>query len=172
MRLFFPVPSALLLLSLAACQTTGDHAVDVDAAVFRSDRGDDIQELWAVEAGTKRKLEPLLEGAASEFSPKFSPTKEWLAVEEVVDNDYTMTRLFHQEPSGGFRRIPEEEYVLEPYRNFLNGFHLQDAELTSRIVKVEKWARGGKDLVLSFEARTKEGKSFKSMHTVVLARHE
>lgn len=172
MRQLSSFSAAVAILSLSACQTGGDHAVDVDAAVFRSDRGEDIKELWAVEAGTKRKLEPLLEGAAADFTPRFSPSKEWLAVEEVLNDEFTMTRLFHQEPSGGFRRIPEEDYVLVPFQNFLKGFQLDDTNLANRMVKVEKWGRGGKELVLSFEARTKDGKSFTTSHTVVLARHE
>ena len=164
---FFPV--AFLALCLAACQTSRERAVDVDTAVFTSDRGEDIRELWVVEAGSRRKLEPLIEGASSVFSARFSPTKEWLAVDEKLNEDFSVTRLFHHEPAGGFRRIPEEEFLLDAYQTFLAGFKLQDADVRSRSVTVEKWGRGGKELALRLEARTKDGKSFSTTHVVDLA---
>lgn len=170
---YFNVPTAVLLFSiLAGCQSGRHQALDVETALFTSDRGDDIRELWAVEAGTRRKLEPLLEGASATFTPRFSPTKEWLAVEESLGAAFTMTRLFHQESSGGFRRIPEEEFVLAAFNNFLLGFKLQEPGLAARSVTVEKWNRGGKELVLRFEARTRDGKSFTTAHVVDLARYE
>lgn len=164
---FFSV--ALLVLSLGSCQTSREQALDVETAVFRSDRGDDIRELWVVEAGSRRKMEPLIEGASSTFNARFSPSKEWLAVEERLNDEFTMTRLFHHEPSGGFRRIPEEEFLLGAYKTFLDGFKLQDSAVTARSVTIEKWGRGGKDLVLRLEARANGGKTFSSTHVIDLA---
>jgi hypothetical protein len=168
MRPFPILTAALLGFFPVACQTSREQAVDVDTAVFKSDRGDDIRELWVVEAGSRRKMEPLIEGALSTFSARFSPSKEWLAVEEKMDGDFTSTRLFHHEPAGGFRRIPEEDFLLAAFKSFLTGFKLQDADLTARSATFEKWGRGGKDLVLRLEVRTKEGKTFSSTHVVDL----
>lgn len=167
---FFPLfPLAILVVSLVGCQTSREQAVDVDTAVFKSDRGDDIRELWIVEAGSRRKMEPLIEGAASSFAARFSPSKEWLAVEEKLNDEFTMTRLFHQEPSGGFRRVPEEDFLLKPYNAFLLGFKLEDADIAARSATVEKWGRGGKVLVLRLQARTRDGKVFSATHTVELS---
>ena len=103
------------------------------------------------------------------FSARFSPSKEWLAVDEKLNGDFTMTRLFHHEPSGGFRRIPEEEFLLDAYTTFLAGFKLQDADVRSRSITVEKWGKGGKELVLRLEAGTNDGKSYSTTHVVDLA---
>ncbi|MFM7183122.1 MAG: hypothetical protein ACKO2G_16890 [Verrucomicrobiales bacterium] len=172
MRLFPILTAALLGLFTAGCQTSSQQAVDVETAVFKSDRGDDIRELWVVEAGSRRKMEPLIEGPSSTFTARFSPSKEWLAVDEKLNEEFTMTRLFHHEPSGGFRRIPEEEFILDAYNKFLAGFKLQDPDLASRSVTVEKWVRGDKSLILRLEARSNEGKSFSTTHEVDLTRFE
>ena len=163
---------ALLVPLLVGCQTSREQALDVDAAVFKSDRGEDIRELWLVEAGSRRKLEPLIEGASSTFVARFSPSKEWLAVEEELNEEFVMTRLFHQEPTGGFRRIPEEDYLIAPYTSFLQGFNLRDSDIARRSVTVDRWGRGGKDLVLRLEARNKEGKTFSTTQVLDLARFE
>ena len=169
MRSFPILTIALLGLHLAACQTSREQALDVETAVFTSDRGDDIRELWVVEAGSRRKMEPLIEGASSIFTARFSPSKEWLAVEEKLNEDFIMTRLFHHEPSGGFRRIPEEEFLIGAYKTFLDGFKLQDSDIRARSVTVEKWGKGGKELVLRLEARTNDRKSYSTTHGVDLA---
>ena len=172
MRSFLIFPAVLLAFLPAGCQTARESAVDVDTAVFKSDRGDDISELWVVQAGSRRKMEPLIEGASSTYTSRFSPSKEWLAVEEKLDGEFTITRLFHHEPSGGFRRIPEEEYLIGAYNAFLTGFKLRDSDVTARSVTVEKWGRGGKDLVLRLEAGTRDGKTFSSSHSIDLTRLE
>lgn len=107
----------LLGLFLAGCQTTGhQEARDIAVKVFPSDRGKGIHAVWVVDAATGEKLEPVMDGGARRYLPQLSPSKSWLAVEEVVGDSFATVRLFHQEAPGGFRRIPDEDFILDAWK--------------------------------------------------------
>lgn len=168
-----------LALSVAAafapsCQTLpgGGEAVDVDAKVFPSDRGEGILELWVVEAGGGKKLEPLMDGVSKEFKTHFSPSKEWLAVDDRVMDSFAAVRLFHHESGGGFRRIPEEEFILGAWRKLLSDERLADGDLMASTATFAGWKSGGKVLAVKMTATRQDGTTVSREHKINLAEHE
>ncbi len=171
LRSYFLAMAAVLLPS---CQSLpgGEEAVDVDAKVFSSDRGEGIQAVWLVEAGTGRKLEPLMDGVSKSLKIHFSPSKEWLAVDDRVMESFAAVRLFHHESGGGFRRIPEEEFILAAWRKFLTDEGLADGDVVGSAAEVAGWKSGGKILAVKLTATRRDGTAVSREHKVTLADHE
>lgn len=166
--------TALLGWSVSACQSTADRAVavDVDARVFPSDRGKGVLGVWIVDARTGRKLESLMDGASKSMRPVFSPDKVWLAVEDEVIDGFTSVRLFHHENDGGFRRIPEEDYLFGLLQEFYSVNGLNEGNIRSSAITLGKWSGNGRSLVLDFTATRHDGKVSKRASTIDLERLE
>jgi hypothetical protein len=165
---------AALVWGLSACRSTPDAAlaVDVDAKVLAGDRGEGILEVWIINARTGKKLEALMDGVSNSMRPVFSPDKSWLAVEDEFLDGFSSVRLFHHEANGGFRRIPEEDFLFGLLQGFYADNGLNEGNIVSSGITVGAWSANGKDLKLNFTATRNDGKVFKATSTLDLERLE
>ena len=163
---------AALVWGLSACQSTPDAAlaVDVDAKVLPGDRGEGILEVWIINARTGKKLEALMDGVSKSMRPVFSPDKTWLVVEDQVVDGFSSVRLFHHEPDGGFRRIPEEDFLFGLLQGFYADNNLNEGNIVSSAITLGAWSANG--LKLNFSAIRNDGKVFKTTSTLDLERLE
>lgn len=164
------VIAGLGALAGLSCQTAGlSTARDVDARVFDSDRGANFKEVWTVDKKSGERLEPLLEGQSQGFVIKFSPSKSWLVVEDSMFDSLTIARLFHHEPTGGYRRIPEEDYLLPTWNAFLEENGAAGTVPPRSVAKVQRWDESKKVLVLALSATLEDGREISGQGRVDLS---
>jgi len=170
MRILISAIGAAVLLAGVACQTVGLSAArDLDAKVFDSDRSADFKEVWTVDKKSGERLEPLLEGQSEGFTIRFSPSKAWLVVEDRMFDTLTVVRLFHHEPTGGFRRIPEEDFLLPAWNAFLAENEAAGQMPPVGVAKLHRWEEGKKTLVLALSATLADGRQISGQQRVDLS---
>ena len=154
----------LMLMGLVStsCQSTGggEAARDVAVKVFPSDLAQDVRQLWAVDAQSGEKLDPLLEGTSLSYKARFSPSKAWLAVEDKVTDSFTTVRLFHQSSMGGFRCIPDEQFVPALWERFRREQGVSDEAAQTSSVRVDGWSKDESSLDLVVTETMPDGRTF------------
>ena len=148
-------------LVAVSCQTTGggEPARDVAVKVFPSDLAQDVRQLWAIDARTGEKLDPLIEGTSLSYKARFSPSKAWLAVEDKVTESFTTVRLFHQSAMGGFRCIPDEQFMPAVWERFRLQQSIPGEGAQSSTIVVDGWSRDESSLDLSVSIVLPDGRT-------------
>ena len=144
-----------------SCQSTGggEPARDVAVKVYPSDLAQDVRQLWAIDAQTGEKLDPLIEGTSLSYKARFSPSKAWLAVEDKVTDSFTTVRLFHQSAMGGFRCIPDEQFMPALWERFRREQSISGEGAQSSTVSVDGWSRDESSLDLSVSVVLPDGRT-------------
>lgn len=153
--------SAACLLALScSCQLLGGRqaARDVEVKVFPSDLAKDVRQLWVVDAATGERLEPLVEGSSLSYKARFSPSKAWLAVEDKVTHSFTTVRLFQHSGLGGFRRIPDEQFMPVAWGRFRAEQGIQTEAVASSACRIDGWARDESSVDIVFSATLQDGR--------------
>lgn len=166
--------SALAAVVVASCQTVAIHfpARDLDARVFPGDRGEDFKEVWLVDKDTGEKLESLIEGPSLAYTAKFSPSKAWLVIEDEMFEDLVTVRLFHHEAVGGFRRVPDEFFIVPAWRDFLEEKGEKGKIPVASSSTLHRWEEARGALVLRKRATLEDGTILSGLVRVDLSAFE
>jgi len=161
MKFVFIFSTACLLGLLCSCQWTGGRqaARDVEVKVFPSDLANDVRQLWVVDAATGDRLEPLIEGSSLSYKARFSPTKAWLAIEDKVTPSFTTVRIFHHAALGGFRCIPDEQFMPAAWSRFRREQGIQAEAIASSACRIDGWARDESSVDVIFSATLQDGRT-------------
>lgn len=166
--------SALAAVAISSCQTVAIHspARDLDARVFPGDRGEDFKEVWVVDKDTGEKLESLIEGPSLGYTVKFSPSMAWLVIEDEMFENLVTVRLFHHEAVGGFRRVPDEFFILAAWRGFLEQKGVPGEIPVASSSTLHRWEEARDALVLRKRATLSDGTTLSGLVRVDLSAFE
>jgi len=143
-------------------------AREIDARLVEMADGEG-KAVYIVDAETGELLEPLLEGESLGYEIKFSPSKEWLLIEDQVVEGLTTVRLFRHESVGGYRRVPDEMLTVPIWKMFYETYEMTDMEALSSSVTLLEWNEEVNQMTLRFEVVHEDGRNPVHAYQVLLS---